>query len=603
MLLLLFLLPLVICSWDSLYSPSSNYTFIKLETNEIIPIDSRSNQDIYLSNDETVDAVIQAPTKGNYSLALANGELYAIYSNATDSSRLAISKLDMNSNSWDIISYTSTLSSGIEYYLGSSIMTILNTDDNYENFFIYGGSYNNSITSRLLEFNTGTETLGESVISISPTGFYGAGNSILDPASNGNIVIGGKASTGWVSMFQIAVWEYQSWTFKTVTADFSVNSRTNALVLPVYSDNSINDFLVIGGELNDDLSSPYVLNLNVANEWKWSNLTGVGDFDIYDSIGSVVINNTLISIEVDNSGKRSGNYIYKLYDINNSFNTIDILNIEASQADDVSEVTKTVTSVMSSSSDSSTLELSEQSKHQIEAAKKKQTTITVAVVVPIVTIIIILIISYFLIKKYKTGSIFIDTSSTINSDSSSTKDEIYKEINEIDNQSISSWNQKLNELNLSNLKYNDNENKSTETFTFENNSKPLTKLKNVYKINSSIRKSHEAFANPEDYKDKMEINNFSDETINDDKYHNILNNKEEDKIDEFLNSRDVQVLVSSKRRSKLRITNPDLSDEDIKSISESSDEVSTIKTDFPIVDLNEFENKEFFNDVLKAFDE
>jgi hypothetical protein len=303
---------------------------------------------------------------------------------------------------------------------------------------------------------------------------------------------------------------------------------------------------------------------------------------------------------------------------------------------------------------------------------------------------------YIIFKKFQKSPILMDNSS--GSDSSSNTADYFKEISDLDNQSISSWNFKRDEYergkiastaNTATITFEEDHNnaskprKSVDQFTFEQLTssgnamgksavaQPLKKLKNIYKspslsLSSNIhqspppqlkfKKSHSAFADPEDYQDRHELSMsyqtnrskvsiFSNSGDSDNSSTTDISNisapekvkrkssnynlfdQEEEKIDEFLNNRDVQVLVSSKRRSKLRITNPDISnsDNDLDNENNSqrshsgsnsgsllSDELQSyaaVSDGLPLNDLSDVglpdidNEKEYFDDVLKVFDE
>jgi hypothetical protein len=697
------LITTVLGAWDALYSPSSPYAYIRLQTNEIVPIYIAADENVSIEDQQAIDTVIDPPTSGNYSLALANSELFALYPG--DGDKLRISQLNSTSKGWNSISYNTTLKSNIEYYEGSTIMASNDVGEDYQSVYIYGGVYNGSVTDRLLEFNPNTKRLNEIVSSVSPTSFYGAGSSVMDSEGTSNIVIGGKADNGWVSMFQVAIWEYRAWTFKAVSdSSFSVNSRVNPLVLPVFDNNTVDSFLVIGGELGDDFASPYVMSLNIANEWKWSNMTSVGEFDIDESLGGVVINNTLVSVSVSNSKKRDEPYMLKLYDVKN-FESVDVLNVQSvkdaeasstasSDEPEASSSSSSASSVTATSSSSSSA--SNQGKTTEADEKEKQKTIGIAVSVSLVSLAIVSLILYIIFKKFQKSPILMDNSS--GSDSSSNTADYFKEISDLDNQSISSWNFKRDEYergkiastaNTATITFEEDHNnaskprKSVDQFTFEQLTssgnamgksavaQPLKKLKNIYKspslsLSSNIhqspppqlkfKKSHSAFADPEDYQDRHELSMsyqtnrskvsiFSNSGDSDNSSTTDISNisapekvkrkssnynlfdQEEEKIDEFLNNRDVQVLVSSKRRSKLRITNPDISnsDNDLDNENNSqrshsgsnsgsllSDELQSyaaVSDGLPLNDLSDVglpdidNEKEYFDDVLKVFDE
>ncbi|CDR47897.1 CYFA0S39e00276g1_1 [Cyberlindnera fabianii] len=614
---LLSLLGVVHATWDTLVSPSTKKAYLKLSTNDLIEVDFL---DKFTSGQSvTTSSLIDAPTKGNYSLALANGQLYAFFQDSDDE---MMNILELNDNNeWDTLTFDTTLSQNTtQFYTDSTLMTSYDSKSGKELIYIYGGRQSNSITNRLLELNPTKKTLQSVMTSVAPTSFYGASNAILDINAKANILIGGKASSGWVSMFQIALWEYGSWTFKTVkSAEFSVNSRINPLVIPVFSNDSANadSMVVIGGELGNNWASPYVLRLNMTDEWKWQNITGKGDFKPKTCIGAVVVDDTLISISKGSaSNKRDGTgYQLNLYDVKN-FDTTKSFSLS------ISSSVPTTSSASSSSKESSTSsqKSSQTSANSISShttsvvaattsavasasttavshnSGSSKSTIAIATVVPIVAIALIAIIAFFLWKRYIRGSHYVNDSDS-SSSTTAYSDEYFKAMVS-DQASITSWNYKRDEYTRKlTTTPTLQKRQSVDAFTFEGTTPVSTPqqvhhlhqtasalpfMKGLYSRPSPARTRTRAsgpFANPEDYEDMQDqmysqYNNQSKASL---RSGSGVADDEENKIDEFLGERDVQVLVSSKRRSKLRITNPDLADldEDVESLKHDNEVMST----------------------------
>ena len=172
-------------------------------------------------------------------------------------------------------------------------------------------------------------------------------------------------------------------------------------------------------------------------------------------------------------------------------------------------------------------------------------------------------------------------------------------------------------------------------FSFDNTNnnlaKKIIKFSNHNKPSLQHQRSHGPFANPEDYADKQELSPMSNHanrsrvSLISSKGDTVSSSseelapspfdEEEEQIDRFLGNRDVQVLVSSKRRSKLRITNPDV--ESMESISEagsgstiydekigeSNHDLNSRFTNNDVFhDENGIENDDYVREILKAFD-
>jgi hypothetical protein len=572
-----------LASWDTLYSPSDNKVFLKLTTDEIIQLGRYER----MASGDSVGEVISSPTAGEYALALANGDLYAFFGDGT--TPLSVSKL--NGTNWTSVEYSTTLQNDKHFFNASTLMTSYDEDSGKEMVYSYGGRFNDTVTNRLLEFNPIKNTLNSIITSISPTAFYGASNTVLDKESKANILVGGRASSGWVSMFQVALWEYKSWTFKTVKeASFNVNSRVNPLLLSVFGDDdSVDSVLVIGGSLADSMATPYVMSLNLTDNWHWQNITGIGDFQVDECLGAVVIGDVLISI-ASSGKKRDSPYQVKLFEVG-GMKSVDILQYTASSMASSlssSEFSSSLSSASLSSSNSvssiaslgssvitytpssqipsaSSASLSPESS-LVPVKRSHSATIAIAVVVPVLSFVLIGILCWLYRKFTNNNEI------TSNSDSDS---EYYKAISIFDTASISSWTLRRNEYqrHIEGSPLNSLPKRSAENVE----ASPLKKLKSIYMSPRHNRLSG-PFAEPEDYEDRHELSPMTHSNrsrVSLTSSQRTLDSSDEKKIDEFFQERDVQVLVSTKRRSILRIMNPDLeslqsSDEIVSQGSEST---------------------------------
>lgn len=675
-LLTLIISHVVKAQWDTAYSPTYSNAFLKLSNNEILQI---PNNQSYNYGD-IASNIITAPTKQNYSITVANGDLYAFYKGSIQSNySISISIYNTNTSKWEGVKYNTTLSKNTNYqhFDDSTVMTSPDKDG-HDSIYIYGGLYNNTVSNRILQYNPYTKTLNSIITSISPTGFYGSANAILDSKGTSNLLIGGKASSGWVSMFQIALWEYKSWTFKTVSSSsLSINSRINPLVLPVFKgdETHASSVLVLGGLLGTNLASPYVLNLNLTDDWKWQDFTKKTDFNVNDILGAVVLNSTLFTVNA-NSKKRSNGYTLHLYDTDglkkvdtfdsaykfSKSSTDDKSSSSSSSSSSESSVSSSISSSISSevssevtssvslenSSSSSILSFSSATGN-VTPRSSNAKVIVPAVIVPIISIALISLLCFFIYKKYYKKE------SDLDDDTDSEHPDLYNEVNQIDNQSISSWNQKRDEYErrrysqqrtptrakptttmISPSQQQRSPTRQSVDFSFDNTNnnlaKKIIKFSNHNKPSLQHQRSHGPFANPEDYADKQELSPMSNHanrsrvSLISSKGDTVSSSseelapspfdEEEEQIDRFLGNRDVQVLVSSKRRSKLRITNPDV--ESMESISEagsgstiydekigeSNHDLNSRFTNNDVFhDENGIENDDYVREILKAFDD
>ncbi|GME91353.1 unnamed protein product [Ambrosiozyma monospora] len=167
--------------------------------------------------------------------------------------------------------------------------------------------------------------LTNTTTSIQPTAFYDASSVLIN--YNTQVFIGGKASSGFVGMKQLALWQYQSWGFKTASFadDTSISARKSPLLLPIvesdsfnqdYVNNNFTDFsissaLMIGGEISDGSnSSPNFATINLSGStWTWESLDTTvsvanakknsavnAALDLDDILGAAMIYDTLVVI-------------------------------------------------------------------------------------------------------------------------------------------------------------------------------------------------------------------------------------------------------------------------------------------------------------------
>lgn len=569
---LLLLVSVCYASWDTLYMPDYNRAFLKLSTDAIIQLDYEKS----IAFGEAAQSIIEPPVDDQeYSLAMANGDLYAFYQGNTSSSTMGISKLNYTDSSWKSIAISTTLRNSTNFFTDSTIMTSYDDASDKEVVYIYGGRLNDTITNRILEFNPTQGTLNMIITSVSPTAFYGGSATNLDPQGTENIIIGGRASSGWVSMFQIALWEHKSWTFTTVKeASFNVNSRTSPLVLSVFDEDeyTVGKILVLGGTLGTSQASPYVMSLNMTSGWFWKNETSVGDFSMNDCLGGVVIGNTLISVSQSGT-KRDEGYSLELFDVG-SFQRMEVFEYSGASSSASSSISSSESDVAStpSSQQTSSSQSAIGAKISTKKHKSKKLIIIYSVVIPVIALILAAFLSWFIYNSYFKKSMSNDARQPPSSDSES---DYYKAISNFDNASISTWNQKRDEYDR------------------QLHASSPSKSRGNTPRTPAMQQRRRSFAEPEDYEDLQELSpmshgNKSRNSMVSSSQRTAVNDQEDSQIDEFWGQRDVQVLVSTRRRSTLRITNPDVFDtmeSEVESVGtgesmETGDSVDTDETAF-----------------------
>ncbi|KAI5962476.1 uncharacterized protein KGF55_003552 [Candida pseudojiufengensis] len=322
-------------NWKTLYSYNTGLIYLHLKNNDLLQLqfdlDGQFNKSNNLVNNQQL-TTLPPPPLGT-SLFLVNDTLYGLTSTNTslksnsceDGSISIIKYLD---DSWDN-EINLDIDDGFvdsSFYQHSTILT----SDNEETIYIYGGvcSSTETITNRLISINLTNGTIANISTSTKPQPFYGASN-ILAPNLQSQLVIGGESNQGWLNMYQLATWNFDSgWSFKQVHSSTSesttVNTRAFPLTLPIFKPNSnINNFnidqiLMIGGEMNDKISSPIYSNLQMnTNTWSWnSDIQNNINFD--EILGAATIFSTLVVInsttDLKNKRMTSQGYQINLYD-------------------------------------------------------------------------------------------------------------------------------------------------------------------------------------------------------------------------------------------------------------------------------------------------
>lgn len=341
-----FWLNMAFAQWGTYYSFSDGRIYMRLTNNDMVALNFSitgfdnldkyshySLADVNLQQSQVVSTLSLPPA--NSSVFLYNSELYAFTSSVQEiqydvcgDGVLQLLKYDSLHNTWVAASDNLTFSDvdNISYYAESSYLVT----DEYSTIYIYGGRCSSGdVTNRMLSFDMDTMTFANISTSTKPQPFYGA-SSLWAPNPQNLLVIGGKASTGWINMYQLATWNFQSgWLFELAKqSDASTTrSRTNPLVLPVFaplSDNStstftnnykVNSVLTIGGDTSGgSLSGWEMLSLS-SNEWTWAALNT--SVDARDVLGAAVIFDTLVVVNGSSLSTRdiSSSYTLSLYNI------------------------------------------------------------------------------------------------------------------------------------------------------------------------------------------------------------------------------------------------------------------------------------------------
>lgn len=345
--------------WATYYSFDDGKIYMRLKNDEIVALNfsvsgfldsdhhlTYSETQLNLNDGQLISSLVSSPK--NSTLFLHGSTLFALLP-STDSlldydvcgdGIFRLVKYNSQLSSWDAATTNMTFSNvnDLSYYEDASIFT----DGHSDSVFIYGGrcASTGEPTNRLLSLNMDTFSFSNISTSTQPQPFYGA-SSQWAPNPQNSLVIGGKASGGWLNMYQLATWNFDSgWLFQQVQKNdtSTVHSRINHLVLPVFSplkDNSSQTFsndyrplslIVIGGDSSDGPADPDMAEIIIDhNNWSWRTLYTT--LDTLDIMGAAIVFNTLvvvnglsISDKRDNDG--SGHYHVNLYDVAEGFRKV-----------------------------------------------------------------------------------------------------------------------------------------------------------------------------------------------------------------------------------------------------------------------------------------
>ncbi|KAI5968254.1 hypothetical protein CANMA_002470 [Candida margitis] len=325
-------------NWNTLYSYSQGIIYLHLKNNDLLQLRFDLNGSFTegnnLENNQQVTTL--TPPPDNSTLFILNDTLYGLkrsdFSQDSDicgDGSFSIIKYD--NDLWDNeieLDFDKVADSSFYQY-----STILTKGESSDLLYVYGGlcGQTNESTNRLVSVNITSGQVNNITTSTKPQPFYGASN-ILAPNVQSQLVIGGESNSGWLNMYQLATWDFDSgWSFKQVDKvdDTTVNSRTFPLILPLFkpftasgsiSDNfRLDQVLMIGGDIAGEESTPKYAKLQMdSNSWNW-NVTEADNFQLDEVLGAATIFSTLVVINStrDLKEKRmvSQGYQVNLYDV------------------------------------------------------------------------------------------------------------------------------------------------------------------------------------------------------------------------------------------------------------------------------------------------
>lgn len=334
------LLHCTLAIWSTLYSFEDGRIYMLLKNDQLVSL----NVSLYGANilSQTLNQntqLQQLPSPpANSSLFVHSTNLYAFAANSLTRSaggtcsdgQFQLYYLNDTSNSWmpqGGLSYSGVLDDS--FYKDATYFVSPGSSDVY----IYGGRCSTgSVSQRLLSFNMDTKTFFNVTTPTRPLPFYGA-VSLWAPNPQASVVIGGKSPYGWLNMYQLATWSFQSgWLFQEAAQSglTTIDSRTSPLVLPIFSPSSATSAqsflstyaptaaLVVGGDSDVPLQTEWA-QISFGNQkWTWSRL--LPSIDALNLLGGFVVFNTFVA--VNSTSKRDDGYSLNLYDLSDNFRPI-----------------------------------------------------------------------------------------------------------------------------------------------------------------------------------------------------------------------------------------------------------------------------------------
>ncbi|KAK9376101.1 uncharacterized protein V1513DRAFT_440718 [Lipomyces chichibuensis] len=210
-------------------------------------------------------SIVQLSTPpSNASIILGHDNIiYAFY--GTCGSTVQVATFDNQSNAWTNLA----VANGPSYRAGS---VLFRDTTSLSLIYSFGGYCGDSSTNAIEYYNTlfafDVDMYKFTVPSNAspPVALRDASAITTDQAT---ILFGGRAAGGWIGMNQLAIWEASSWSYKTVQNSTSVDSRTD----PILAMNEAGTKVVISGGLVDGRdATPTLLLLELLDgdgAWSW----------------------------------------------------------------------------------------------------------------------------------------------------------------------------------------------------------------------------------------------------------------------------------------------------------------------------------------------
>ncbi|KAK9356874.1 hypothetical protein V1505DRAFT_68088 [Lipomyces doorenjongii] len=210
-------------------------------------------------------SIVQLSTPpSNSSIILGHDNIiYAFY--GTCGSTIQVATFDNQSNAWTNLSVTN----GPSYRAGS---VLFRDTSSLSLIYSFGGYCSDSSTNSIEYYNTlsafdlDTYKFTEPSNANPPVALRDASAITTDQAT---ILFGGRAAAGWIGMNQLAIWEASSWSYKTVQNSTSVDSRTDPILVMNEAGTKV---VISGGFVDGRDADPTLLVLELSDgdgAWSW----------------------------------------------------------------------------------------------------------------------------------------------------------------------------------------------------------------------------------------------------------------------------------------------------------------------------------------------
>ncbi|AOW04206.1 hypothetical protein B0I72DRAFT_15722 [Yarrowia lipolytica] len=167
-----------------------------------------------------------------------------------------------------------------------------------QGILFYGGSCSNN--QALYSYNTSTKATQKQDTTVHPLGFADAAYTNIDYATT--VFVGGNTSTSvWVGMNQVAYYQ-GGWNYRNVDNSNMLDSRSGALLLPIYpasysldSTSTADRALILGGTVDGRTAEPYSAVLEFGDQgWGYhANASFEVDGNV---VGAALLFETLVTI-------------------------------------------------------------------------------------------------------------------------------------------------------------------------------------------------------------------------------------------------------------------------------------------------------------------